>query len=175
MRQNSRRIALGGMMVALATAVMLLGGVIPIATFACPALAGLALIPVVFDGGKLAWGAWIAISALSLMLCPDKEAALLFTFVGWYPVGKWRLDRIRARWPRRALKAALLGASLGSMYALIFFVFRLEEILAGYREFSRVMLIAFILLSVVTLALYDRLLTLMAVMYLRRLRPKMFK
>ena len=46
MRDRSRKIAVGGMMTALAVAVMLLGGVIPAATFCCPALAGLLLLPV---------------------------------------------------------------------------------------------------------------------------------
>ena len=49
MNRSSRRMAVSGMMVALGTAVMLLGGVIPIATFCCPALAGLVLLPLVFD------------------------------------------------------------------------------------------------------------------------------
>ena len=43
MNRESRRIALCGVMVALGAAVMLLGGVIPLATFCCPALAGFAL------------------------------------------------------------------------------------------------------------------------------------
>ena len=175
MGKNSRRIALGGMMVALATAVMLLGGVIPAATFACPALAALALIPMVFDcGERLAWAGWVGIAALSLMLCPDKEAALLMAFAGWYPVAKWRLDRIRAKWPRRALKFALLNAALAAMYAMIYWVFRMDEIVAEYREMSRAMLVAFVVMGNVALALYDRLLTVMAVLYLKRLRPRLF-
>ena len=76
MNTSSRRIAVSGMMVALGAAVMLLGGVIPIATFCCPAIAGLALIPLVFDcGWAYALSAYGAIALLSLMLCPDKEAA----------------------------------------------------------------------------------------------------
>ena len=83
MNKTTRRIAVSGMMVALAVAILLMGGVIPAATFAGPALAGLLLIPVFAEGGqKFALGAWIAVSALSLILCPDKEAALLFAFLG---------------------------------------------------------------------------------------------
>ena len=52
MNRSSRRMAVSGMLVALGTAVMLLGGVIPIATFCCPALAGLVLLPLVFDGSR---------------------------------------------------------------------------------------------------------------------------
>ena len=49
MSERSRRIAVGGLMTALAVAAMLLGGVIPAATFCCPAIAGLTLIPVVAE------------------------------------------------------------------------------------------------------------------------------
>ena len=40
MNKQTRRLAVSGMMVALATAVLLMGGVIPAATFVSPALAG---------------------------------------------------------------------------------------------------------------------------------------
>ena len=93
MNRNTRRIAVSGMMAALATVILLMGGVIPAATFVGPALAGIVLIPVLVEGGRrMALGAWLAVSALALMLCADKEAALLFGFLGWYPAVKWPLD-----------------------------------------------------------------------------------
>ena len=175
MGERSRRIAVGGMMTALAVAAMLLGGVIPAATFCCPAIAGLMLLPVVAEcGTRFALGAYAAIAALSLILCPDKEAALLFAFVGYYPVVKWRIDGIRRPWPRRALKLALLNGAIALMYLLIFFVLRLDQIMADYADMTRWMLVAFVILGNVTLALYDRLLTIMAVVYLKKLRPRLF-
>ena len=48
MNKQTRRLAVSGMMVALATAVLLMGGVIPAATFVSPALAGIIMIPVLF-------------------------------------------------------------------------------------------------------------------------------
>ena len=51
----------------------------------------------------------------------------------------------------------------------------MEQVIAEYREMGRAMLIAFILLGNVTLLLYDRLLAIMAALYIRRLRPKLFK
>ena len=175
MNRNSRRLAVGGMMVALAVAVMLLGGVIPAATFCCPALAGVLLLPVVAEcGRRMALGAYVAIAALSLILGPDKEAALLFAFAGYYPVVKWNLDRIRNRWLRRGLKALILNGAIALMYALVFFVLRLDQIMADYADMTRAMLIAFVLLGNVTLALYDRMLAVMAFVYLKKLRPRLF-
>ena len=66
-------------------------------------------------------------------------------------------------------------ASAGAMAALILYVLRMDQVIAEYREMSRAMLIAFILLANVTLILYDRLLNAMAVLYLKKLRPKLFK
>ena len=176
MNRSSRRMAVSGMMVALGTAVMLLGGVIPIATFACPALAGLVLIPLVFDGGRrLPWAAWIAMAALSLMLCPDKEAALLFVFLGYYPVLKWDIDvRIRRPWPRRLVKLALWNIAIGAMYALIFFVLKLDQIMADYRDATLAMTLLTLMLGNVTLMLYDVALMRFAAIYIARFRPKLF-
>lgn len=173
MNKHTRRVAVSGMMTALATAILLMGGIIPAATFAGPALAGLLLIPVFVEGGqRLALGAWIAVSALALMLCADKEAALLFAFLGWYPAVKWRLDARRPGWRGVPIKLLLWNLCAGAMAAMIFFVFRMDQIIAEYREMSRAMLIAFALLANVTLLIYDRLLAVMAVLYLKKLRPK---
>ena len=175
MRDNSRRIAVGGMMTALAVTAMLLGGVIPVATFCCPAVAGLLLLPVVAEcGRRVALGTYVAVAALSLMLCPDKEAALLFTFVGYYPVVKWRLDAIRRPWLRRALKAVILNGAIALMYALIFFVLRLDQIMADYADMTLVMLAALIVMGNLSLILYDRLLGIVAFIYLNKLRPRLF-
>lgn len=175
--RSSRRMAVSGMMVALGAAAMLLGGVIPIATFCCPTIAGLALIPLALDCGRThALSGWAAISLISLMLCPDKEAALLFAFLGWYPVLKWPIDaRFRHRRSRRLLKLALWNLSLGAMYALIFFVLRLDQVMADYRDMTRLMAVAMLLMGNATLALYDVLLVRFAALYVRRLRPKLFK
>ena len=176
MNKQTRRVAVSGMMVALATAILLMGGVIPAATFVGPALAGLLLVPVLAEGGRrMALGAWLAISALSLMLCADKEAALLFAFLGWYPPMKWTLDAKLPGWKGLVVKLVLWNACAGALAAMIFYVFRMDQVIAEYREMSRVMLVAFIVLANVTLLLYDKLLNIMAVLYVKKLRPKLFK
>lgn len=173
MKKDSRRIALGGMMAALGAMFMLLGGVIPAATFCAPALAGLALVPVFAEGGvKAALGAYAAIAALALMLCPDKEAALLFAFLGWYPAVKWKLDAKLKPWPRRIVKFILWNGAALALAALIFLVLRMDEVIAEYREMGRAMLAAFALLANAAMALYDRLLGIWLVLYVRRVRRR---
>ncbi len=176
MKKRARQIAVSGMMVALAVAILMMGGVIPAATFVGPALAGLMLIPVFAEGGqKLALGAWLAISALGLMLSADKEAALLFAFLGWYPAMKWKLDMKLPGWKGVPVKLVIWNACAGAMAAMIFFVLRMDQVMAEYREMGRAMLIGFIVLANITLLVYDRLLGIMAVVYVKKLRPKVFK
>ena len=176
MGKQTRRVAVSGMMVGLAVAVLMMGGVIPAATFAGPALAGLLLIPVFAEGGqRYALGAWLAISALGLILCADKEAALLFAFLGWYPALKWRLDGKLPGWKGVPAKLALWNLCAGAMAVAIFFVFRMDQVIAEYREMGRAMLAAFVVLANVTLLVYDRLLGIMAAVYIRRIMPKVFK
>ena len=75
-RKQSMMAAFCGMAAGLSMAVMLLGGVIPIATYAVPMLCGLLLLPILLEfGERAAWATFFAVSALALMLDFDKEAA----------------------------------------------------------------------------------------------------
>lgn len=170
----SRKMALTGMLCALAVAVMLLGGLIPLATFCCPAIAGLMLIPVFVEcGERLAWAAWAAIALLSLILCPDKEAALLFLFIGYYPVLRWRLEQIRGGLRRTLAKLGAFNLAIIAMYLLCIFVLQLDQVLRDYREMGAVLIAACLLLGNVTLLLYDRLVGIVTRLYVERLRKRL--
>lgn len=173
---GAKRIALSGMMAALGTAVMMLGGLIPLATFCCPAIAGLCLIPVFVEcGERTGYAAYAAIALLSLFLSPDKESALLFVFLGYYPVLKWRLDMIRSTPLRIAVKLVLFNAAVILMYVLCLFVLRLDQVLRDYQELSTALLIACLALGNVCLLLYDRLIRVFVSLYVRRIRGRFFR
>ena len=93
---KSGKIALGGLLTALGVVLMFLTGLIPIGTYALPAIAGVLLIVAVIEiGAKWAWMIYAAVAVLSLLFAADKEAALLFVlFFGYYPVLKSFLERI---------------------------------------------------------------------------------
>ena len=64
--KQTKKLALTGMLCALAAGIMMLGNLIPLATFCCPALAGLMLIPVFVEcGERMSWSAYAAIALLS--------------------------------------------------------------------------------------------------------------
>ena len=172
--KNSKKIALTGMLCALAAVFMMLGGTIPLATFCCPALAGLMLVPVFVEcGEKLSWCAYAAIAVLSLMLCPDKEAALLLAFIGYYPVLRWRLDQIRSRLLRIITKLAVFNVSVIAMYALCMYVFRMDQILQEFRTAGMIMTLSTLALGNITLLVYDKVLAVAAMIYVNKMRGKL--
>ena len=174
--KKSRKMALTGMLCALAVVLMMLGGVIPLATFCCPALAGLMLIPVFVEcGEKLSWCAYAAIAALSLILCPDKEAALLLAFIGYYPILRWRLDQLRSRLLRVVAKLGVFNLAMIAMYALSILVLQMDQILREYQEMGLALTVACLLVGNVTLLLYDRLIAIMTALYVNRLRGRLMK
>ena len=68
------RIALGGMLAALAVVIMNLVGMIPVATFVCPMLCMMILTLVLrFCGKRIGWAWYGAVAILCALMAPDKE------------------------------------------------------------------------------------------------------
>jgi len=161
--ENTRRLALCGVLAALAAAVMLLGGVIPAATFCCPVLASLVLVPALERcGPRWALTLWAAVAVLGLLLCPDKEAAFLFLALGYYPILKPRLDR-KKRPARIACKLLLFNAAVCAVYGFLLLVLRMDALRAEFAATGKWLLLGLILGGNLVFFLYDLLLV--------RLRP----
>ena len=94
--KKAKDMALGGLMAALAVVIMSLGGLIPFATYVCCVLC-MILCGVIhrISGKRVAWTWYAAVSILALMLGTDKEAAVLFVFIGYYPILKAVFDKHR--------------------------------------------------------------------------------
>ncbi|MFQ8600032.1 MAG: hypothetical protein ACLSAP_05215 [Oscillospiraceae bacterium] len=97
--KSSVKMALGGMMTALGVLFMFLTGLFPLADYALPALAGILTVVVVIEiSDKTACAVYAAISILSLLVVPRLEAKLVFiVFLGYYPIVKAYLERIKSR------------------------------------------------------------------------------
>ena len=79
--------ALGGMLTAVSVVIMCLGSVIPINTYVCPVLCILVTRPVLDRcGRRIGWCYYLATAILSLLLAPDRAAALVYAFLGYYPM-----------------------------------------------------------------------------------------
>ena len=156
-RYEARGIALGGMMAALAVVVMSLGGLIPVATFVCPMLCMLLLAFVSrMCGRRIGWAWYGAVAVLSLLLGPDKEAAAVFLFLGFYPLLKPRLETLRLCW---LWKGLLFNTAILLTYWLLIHLFGMAQIAAEYQELGTVMTAIMLGLGNVTFFLLDRVLT----------------
>jgi hypothetical protein len=130
-----------------------MGGIIPMATYVCPMLCSLLLAVVLrLTGRRIAWVWYAAVSLLSLLLGPDKEAAAVFVFLGYYPIIKPWLDRrkVPILW-----KLAVFNLSIGLLYTLLLYLFRLEQVVRDFSEFGMVMTLVVLLLGNVTLFMLD--------------------
>lgn len=149
-------VALGGILAALAVVVMSMGTLIPVATYVCPMLCALILQVVLKTcGSRIAWAWYGAVAVLSLLLAPDKEAAAVFVFTGYYPILKPWLDRSKARW---LWKGLLFNASILTMYWLLTHLLGFHQIAAEFDGLGMGMTIIMLVLGNVVFFLLDRLL-----------------
>lgn len=176
-RQKSRRLALCGVLAALAVVLLSLGGMIPFATFCCPILAMLCLIPVVEEfGTKTALLFYAAVALLSLLMAPDKEVALLFLFLGYYPALRGRIDNaIKHQWLRCLLKLAIFAAAVSVMYLLVLRLLGLEQLAQEYAAEGSAVLVMNLLLGALVWILCDRVLRQMTERYRTKWRGKIFR
>ncbi len=155
---KSKQVALGGVLAALAVVILLLGGIIPVGTYAAPMLAALPLVILLTELPKsLCFGWYCIVALLGVLLCPDKETAFVFVFLGWYPLAKPGLDRL-PRLPRLLGKLLAFNASMAALYALLILVFHLEALAQEAKETGLVMLLVILLLGNLSFLLFDVLL-----------------
>jgi len=129
------QIAFGGIFAALALVIMNLGSLIPVATYVCPMLCMLILAFVTrVCGNRIGWTWYGAVAILSVLMAPDKEAAAVFVFLGFYPIVKPRFDRLR--FPLIP-KLALFNVLILIMYWLLLRLLGMEQIAAEFEEMAR--------------------------------------
>lgn len=148
--------ALGGVFAALAVVIMCMGGMIPVATFVCP-MACMLLLTVVITrcGSRVAWAWYGAVAILSVLLGPDKEAAAVFTFLGYYPIIKPKMDVLPLKW---LWKLIFFNAVILVMYWLLLNLFGMAELMEEFAEMGTVLTVVTLLMGNITFSLLDRLL-----------------
>jgi hypothetical protein len=155
-RTKAGPIALGGILAALAVVIMSLGGLIPVATYVCPMLCAMLQFTVLrFCGRRIAWAWYGAVAILSLLLGPDKEAAAVFVFLGYYPILKPKMDRLPMKW---LWKGLLFNGATLIMYWLLIRLFGMAQIAAEFSELGTVMTAVMLVLGNVIFFLLDKIL-----------------
>lgn len=156
-RSKAASISLGGVMAALAIVIMALGGMIPLATFVCPMLCMLLLRLIAKQcGNRIAWAWYGAVSILSCILSPDKEAAAVFVFLGYYPVVKPKMDTLPLQW---LWKGLLFNGAILAMYGLLIYLLGMNELMTEFAELGKIMTAATLVLGNLTFFLLDKVLS----------------
>ena len=157
--------ATGGVFAALAVVIMNLGGLIPMATYVCPALCMVILSFVhMACGRRIAWSWYAAVSILSLLMSPDKEAAAVFAFLGYYPILKPKIEKMKGKW---LWKLAVFNISMVVLYSILIRIMGITEITGESEELAGIMLIILLVLGNVTFLVLDRLLTILQTRFRR--------
>lgn len=151
------QMALGGVLGALAVVIMSLGTLIPVMTYVCPMACALLLEVVRLTcGQRVAWAWYGAVAILGLLLSPDKEAAALYAFIGYYPIVKPKMDGKKLSW---LYKGVLFNGCIVLMYFFLLRILGMEALAEEFRELGGIMLLVLLLLGNVTFFLLDRLLS----------------
>jgi len=159
-------VALGGVIAALSAALMLFSAVFPLAEFVLPASAGILLIAAVYEVGE-GWALLIyaAVGLLSFLLPSNKDSAVYYIlFLGFYPVLKSYLERIKNIILKWAVKLIIFNASSA---ASVFVLVKLLGITDDMFKYGY--LFAALLLNL-TFVVYDLAVSRLIVLYNFRLR-----
>ena len=170
---QSAKTAIGGMTAALSV-VLMLPTIVGLWTYALPAFAGMLIMFTIIElDKKWACGIFVAVSILSLMLLPNKEAAVFYTcFFGNYPIIKAFLESKKIpRAPEYLIKIVLFNASVlvAAFIMLKVFGMPLAELLGTEGESAWWVEYAVPITLVVgniTFIAFDHLLTVMVSIYL---------
>ena len=172
---KSGKIALGGLLTALGEVLMFLTGLIPIGTYALPAIAGVLLIVAVIEiGAKWAWMIYAAVAVLSLLFAADKEAALLFVlFFGYYPVLKSFLERISNKVLSWISKFAVFNVAVVACFFLAVNFLQLPE--DSFTVFGIYLPWVFLILGNAVFLIYDIALSGLVATYVEKLHHRVTK
>lgn len=174
-RNQTLCVALCGILTALGVVCLFLAGLLPMFSYALPALAGIILVPAVVElGPRWAWPTYAAVSILGLLLAPSKETALLFVlFFGHYTILKALIERYFPRAVQILLKLGVFTASIIVDFLLCIYVLGIPK--EAFAIFGFYLPVLLVVLGDVVLLLYDYAFRLVIWLYMSRIHPLLHK
>lgn len=170
-------VSLCGIMSGLALALMFILGMIPSFEYISPAVAGV-LIWVIRErlGVKYGMTSYLTVGILCLLVTPNYEAAMMFLFLlGYYPIIREYLQKIRFMLLRVLTKLAIYTVTAVAAYALLVNLFGMSELLESADEFGEYGTLILLGMGAVAFGLYDRFLGLYKPVYEKIIKPKISK
>lgn len=173
-KKVSFRVAFGGIVAALCLVLMFMTGLIPVLVYTLPAVAGVLLVSVVIEiDKKWALITYAAVGLLSLLITPDREAAILFIFfMGYYPIIKAIIEKIKSRILEWAIKIIIFNVAIISAYVIIINVFGIKDVMEQVPFFGKYSSLVLLALGNVVFVIYDIAVTRLISAYINWFRPK---
>ena len=170
-------VALGGITAALSLLLMFMAAIVPVLTYAMPAAAGALMAVIVIEiNKKWAVTTYAAVAVLSLILVPSMEASLLFAaFMGFYPILKSVLEKIKKRAVRLGLKLIVFNVSMIVYYQLVIRFVSDAELLEDSGDLGKYGLLILLAAANVVFVVYDLALTRLISMYYNWFRKKFLR
>ena len=171
-KTESQKIALCGVLGALSVVLLLLGSALQIGTYAAPMLVSFSQIPVLEEYALLLY---ITVSILAVLLVPETELALFYALVmGYYPVLRKAMQRVKSTLLRWIAKFAVFNAGTVLMY-LVLFALLGPAILNDLLEDGTGMLVLLLAMGNFSFWLCDHALASLTWYYHAALQPKLKK
>ena len=172
-KQSIRLTALCAVLAALGVVLLLLGSLIESLDLSAAMLASLLItVAVIEGGGYWPWLTYAVVALISLLLLPNKFAAVAFILSGYYPIVKEKLERIRSRTVVWIIKLVSFNLSLVVFLVMIRFFFTAIDISILPGTDSTLNHILTFGLGNLIFILYDLLLTRIVSLYLVKIRNK---
>ena len=174
--RDSSKAALGGMIAALSTVIMLITYLSPLFVYTAPPFAGILLIVILEElNVKWAAGTYVAIGLLSMFMIADKEAAVFFVFFfGYYPIVREYLrGKIESKRLLFFAGLVLFNVSCACAVLLCAFVFHIDY--SSFYKDGKILIVLSVLLMNAVFVVYDILIARVHEYYKKRIKRRIKK
>lgn len=177
MKSLSFKVSLGGIISALSVVFMFMTGLLPMLVYVIPALCGAMLLVIAIEiSSTWSYVTYAAVSVLSLLLVPDKEAALLYVLLmGFYPTLKLKLDKIKPAVLSYALKLLIYNVLIVVYYNITIRIISTSTLSEDMGDFGRYGVYIFWAITNVVFIIYDVAVERLMSLYLDWIRKKILK
>lgn len=170
-------VSLCGIMSGLAVALMFCLGMVPGFEYVSPMVAGV-LVWVVRErlGVRYGLACFAAVGLLTMLFTANYEASMMFIFLlGYYPIVRQYIMRLKAAVLRWAAKLVLYAAAAISCYFVLINLFGMSQLLKDMGEFGEYGQWVLLGMGAVAFVLYDLFLGVFFPFYEKVLKPKISK
>ena len=173
MKKSTFNIAFGGMISALCIVLMFSVGFLPIMLYVFPMLCS-SLMGILLEtcGNKTSWTAFCTVSFISMLVCSEKEAVMMYIgFFGYYPMIRVYLERIKSKAIRLISKLSLFNVSVVAIYAFLISLFGLSAL--GFEEESAWFFIVLLAVGNAIFLMYDKVIIIYVKLLCRKIVSKL--